>query len=194
MKRSAPICAAAAALVLVAGSARAEGMPQLEFGNPLLVAQVIWGAVIFAVFYFVVSRRGLPKVAAILAMREQTIGDDLEQARLAKDKADRAIADLNEARRRAYAESQAALNDATTKAKAAAAEQAATLNARLDRQLKESEAQIAAARNQALGSLRGITTETAGAIIARVTGRAADHGRVQAAVGTLLAERGLAGS
>jgi F-type H+-transporting ATPase subunit b len=194
MKRSAPICAAAAALVLVAGSARAEGMPQLEFGNPLLVAQVIWGAVIFAVFYFVVSRRGLPKVAAILAMREQTIGDDLEQARLAKDKADRAIADLNEARRRAYAESQAALNDATTKAKAAAAEQAATLNARLDRQLKESEAQIAAARNQAMGSLRGITTETAGAIIARVTGRAADHGRVQAAVGTLLAERGLAGS
>jgi F-type H+-transporting ATPase subunit b len=194
MKRFAPICAAAAALVLVAGSARAEGMPQLEFGNPLLVAQVIWGAVIFAVFYFAVSRRGLPKVSAILAMREQTIGDDLEQARLAKDKADRAIADLNEARRRAYAESQAALNDATTKAKAAAAEQAATLNARLDRQLKESEAQIAAARNQALGSLRGITTETAGAIIARVTGRAADHGRVQAAVGTLLAERGLAGS
>jgi F-type H+-transporting ATPase subunit b len=194
MKRFAPICAAAAALVLVAGSARAEGMPQLEFGNPLLVAQVIWGAVIFAVFYFAVSRRGLPKVSAILAMREQTIGDDLEQARLAKDKADRAIADLNEARRRAYAESQTALNEATTKAKADAAEQAATLNARLDRQLKESEAQIAAARNQALGSLRGITTETAGAIIARVTGRAADHGRVQAAVGTLLAERGLAGS
>jgi F-type H+-transporting ATPase subunit b len=194
MKRFAPICAAAAALVLVAGSARAQGMPQLEFGNPLLVAQVIWGAVIFAVFYFAVSRRGLPKVSAILAMREQTIGDDLEQARLAKDKADRAIADLNEARRRAYAESQTALNEATTKAKADAAEQAATLNARLDRQLKESEAQIAAARNQALGSLRGITTETAGAIIARVTGRAADHGRVQAAVGTLLAERGLAGS
>jgi F-type H+-transporting ATPase subunit b len=192
MPRSSSFCAAAAACILAAGTARADTMPQLDFANPLLLSQVVWGAIIFAAFYAAVSTVGLPRVGAILAMREQTIGEDLEQARLAKNKADRAVADLNEARRRAYAESQAALNAATQKAKEDAAAQSAALNAKLDSQLKASEAQIAAARNQALGSLRGIATETTSSVITRVTGRAADPGRVQAAVSSLLAERGLA--
>jgi F-type H+-transporting ATPase subunit b len=193
MPRTASLRAAViAVLVTTASAARAEGMPQLEFANPLLLAQVVWGAIIFAGFYYAASRMGLPKVGEILAMRESTIGDDLEQARLAKAKAENAMADLNEARRRAYAEGQAALNTAMQRAKTDAAEQAARLNDRLDRQLKESESQIAAARNQALGALRGITIETAEAVIGRVTGRAADHGRVSVAVGALLAKRGLA--
>jgi F-type H+-transporting ATPase subunit b len=173
MPRTASLRAAIiAVLVTTASAARAEGMPQLEFANPLLLAQVVWGAIIFAGFYYAASRMGLPKVGEILAMRESTIGDDLEQARLAKAKAENAMADLNEARRRAYAEGQAALNTAMQRAK--------------------SESQIAAARNQALGALRGITIETAEAVIGRVTGRAADHGRVSVAVGDLLAKRGLA--
>jgi F-type H+-transporting ATPase subunit b len=195
MPRSAPLrLAATATLLLAAGAARADTMPQLDFGNPLLHAQVIWGAIIFAGFYAAVSLVGLPGVGAILAQREQTIGDDLEQARLAKAKADRAVADLNEARRRAYAESQAAVNAAVQKAKEDAAQRTAALNEKLDRQLKDSEARIDAARSQALGSIRAIATETTSAVIGRVTGRAADPGRVQAAVSTLLAERGLAGS
>ncbi len=194
MTRPAPLrLAATAAIIMAAGAARADTMPQLDFANPLLIAQVVWGVIIFAVFYAAVSTVGLPKIGAILAMRAQSISDDLEQARLAKAKADRAMADLAEARRIAYAESQTALNAATQKAKADAAEQAAILNERLDRQLHEAEAQIDAARTQAMGALRGIATETAEAVIARVTGRPADHGRVQVAVGSLLAERGLAG-
>jgi F-type H+-transporting ATPase subunit b len=180
------------AFMLVADAAHAEGMPQLDFANPLLISQVVWGAVIFIIFYLAVSRIGLPRVAAILDMRERTIGGDLDQARLAKANADAAIADLTEARRRAYAESQAALNAATQKAKQDAADQAAALNAKLDQQLKDSEAQIGAARAQAMGAIRGVATETAAAIVTRLTGRAPNQSSVDHAIGTLLAERGLA--
>ena len=126
MTRTARILAGATvALAAAGGNAHASGMPQLDFGNPLLVSQVVWGAFIFAAFYWGVSRIGLPRVDAILAMRADVIGGDLEQARLSKQRADQAVAELNEARRTAYAKSQAEVNAALQKAKDDAAAQAA---------------------------------------------------------------------
>lgn len=182
---------ASAALCALASSAYADSMPQLQFGNPLLTAQVVWGALIFLVFYILVSRWGLPRVGAILEHRENAIAQDLEQARLAKQTADRAVAELTEARRRAYAESQAALTAAAQKAKDEAAAKAAEVNARLDRQLAESEAQINAARGNAMAALRGVAAETAEAIVQRLTGRTAPAA-VSGAVAEALARRGLA--
>jgi F-type H+-transporting ATPase subunit b len=187
------ILALSAALLLVAESARADSMPQLDFANPLLTSQVVWGAIIFAGFYVAVSRFGLPRVGAILENRERTIAADLEQARVAKQTADRAVADLNEARRAAYAESQAAVAAATQKAKEEAATLAAKANARLDKQLADAEAQIGAARAGAMAALREVAAETATAIVVRLTGGRVDTGRVGDAVGAALQRRGLAG-
>ena len=158
--------------VSAATAARADTMPQLDFANPLVKSQVVWGAIIFALFYALLSRWALPRVAAILATREQTISGDLEQARLAKQNADRAAQELTEARRVAQAESQAALAAAASKAKADADARAAEVNARLDRQLAESEAQIQAARAEAQRALGGIAAETTANVVGRLTGRA----------------------
>ena len=174
-------------------SAHAETMPQLDFANRLLVAQVLWGAVIFAVFYLLVSRWGLPRVGAILELRAATIAQDLERAHGAKVDADAAVAELTEARRRAYAQSQAAVAAASAQAKEEAARRAAEQDARLDAQLADSEAQIGRARQAAMGALRQVATETASAVVARLTGAAPDERRVDTAVGDLLARRGLAG-
>jgi hypothetical protein len=46
-----------AATLLAASPAFAGTMPQLDFANPLLKAQVIWGAVIFAGLYLAIGRR-----------------------------------------------------------------------------------------------------------------------------------------
>ncbi len=189
MKRLVP--ATMILLVAASGAAQADTMPQLDFGNKLLTAQVIWGAIIFAVFYGLVSRWGLPKVASILEMRSQTIARDLNQARDARADADRAVAELMEARKKAYAQSQAAIADATQTAKAQAAAKAAEQEAKLDAQLAESEAQIGAARSAAMGALREVATDTAVAVVARLIGGEADTMRVQAAVGQVLADRGL---
>ncbi len=185
---------AGTALTAMAGDAFADSMPQMQFHNPLLLAQVVWGALIFLVFYLAVSRWGLPRVGAILENRENTIGQDLEQARLAKQTADRAVAELTEARRRAYVESQAAVAAATQKAKEAAATRAAEVNARLDKQLADAEAQIAAARNGAMAALRDVATDTAEAMIARLVGHGANTMDVANAVGDALGRRGLAGA
>jgi len=192
MMRSRVLMIGSAVVVLAtSGSALADTMPQLQFGNKLLTAQVIWGALIFAAFYWGVSRVGLPKVSSILEMRAQTIGRDLDQARNARADADRAVAELTEARVKAYAQSQAAIADALAKAKAEAAARTAEQEAKLDAQLAESEARIHAARNAAMGALREVASDTALAVVTRLTGLPADAGAVGSAVGDVLASRGL---
>lgn len=183
---------AAAATLALTRAARADTMPQLDFANKLLVSQVIWGAVIFAAFYLLASRWGLPKVGAILEMRAATIATDLERAHSSKADADAAVAELTAARRTAYAQSQSAIAEAAAKAKADAAERSAAQDARLDAQLAESEAQIGRARGAAMGALRQVASETAAAVVARLADGYEDPQRVDAAVGALLAERGLA--
>lgn len=181
---------AAVLLGMATGAAHADTMPQLQFSNPLLVSQVVWGAIIFAVFYWLVSRRGLPKVEAVLEKRARTIGAELEAARHSKKSADTAVAELTEARRRAFAESQAAIASAIAKAKAETEARTTEVNARLDRQLADSEARIGQARATAMASLQDLATGTAEAVFARVTGLAPDAGRLGSAVSDVLGERG----
>jgi F-type H+-transporting ATPase subunit b len=191
-QRALPVAAALAAVVT---QAHAQGeMPQFDFSNPLLLAQVVWGAVIFVALYFVFSRVALPQVASVIAAREEKIGGDLEQARLAKDRADKAVTELNEARRVAFAEAQTALAQATQKAKDEAAARGAETNARLDQQLAESEKQIGAARAGAMAALREAASDTADMLVTRLTGRAPDAQALRTAVGEALAARGLAGA
>jgi F-type H+-transporting ATPase subunit b len=184
----------AAALSCAALPAYADTMPQFDFANPLLRAQVVWGAIIFIALYVAASRVGLPAVASVLEARAATIGGDLEQARLARDRADRAVAELNEARRVAYGEAQAALAAAAQRAKDAADAKSIEVNTRLDQQLAESRAQIEAAHGAAMASLSDVATGAAEALIARLAGLKADPARVRAAVAVSLGARGLAGT
>jgi F-type H+-transporting ATPase subunit b len=157
-----------------------------------MTAQIIWGGIIFGAFYLAASHWGLPKVAAVLATREQTIAGNLEAARLSKEKADRAVAELVEARRAAYAEAQAALAAATQRAKEAAAAKSAEVAARLDRQLADAEKNIAAARASAMATLREAASDTAEMLITRLAGHPADPQTLRNAIGKALAARGLA--
>lgn len=192
MRRMLRLLAYAAAFTAAAAPAYAGNMPQFDFANPLTLAQVVWGGVIFIGLYAAFSTVGLPRVAAVLEARERAIGGDLEQARLAKEKADRAVAELNEARRVAYAEAQAAMATASQKAKEAAAAQAAEVAARLDKQLAESEARINAARAGALAALREAASDTAETLITRLAGQKPQPDLLREAVGAALSARGLA--
>jgi F-type H+-transporting ATPase subunit b len=179
---------AAAALCLPA-AAMAQGMPQLDFKNPLTTSHVVWGAVIFVVLYVLLSRWALPQVADVLEMRAAAIARDLEAARGAKAGADAAVAELTEATRTAQAGAQTEINRAVAAAKDATATQAARLNERLEAQLASAEQQIAAARAAALGALRQVATETAAVVVGRLTGAPANPQAVDAAVGAALAAR-----
>ena len=172
--------------------AEKKGMPQFDFSNPLLISQIVWGAVIFALFYALAARWALPKMTAVVERRQDLIAADLETARRAKGEADAAVRELTEARRSSHAEAQRAIDDATAEAKAQAAAATAGMNARLDTQLEEAEGRIATARTAAMGALREVATETTQLVVTRLVSRPADPGRVQSAVDAVLAERAAA--
>ncbi len=189
-------CASPAALLAGGHAAFAQegvgepkGMPQLDFGNPLLLSQVVWGAVIFVVFYMLCARWVLPKMGAVIEARQSSIAGDLETARVSKAQADAAVAELTQARRSAQAKAQAQVDAATQDAKARAAAAAADSNARLDAQLAQAETRIAEGRAQAMGALREVATATASLVVARLTGSEPDQDSVQAATDGVLAER-----
>lgn len=169
--------------------AMAQGMPQLNFANPLTVSQVWWGAVIFIVFLLLCWLWGLPQVSSVLERRAAAIAADLETARTAKEAADRSVAEMTQAINRARAEAQASINAALDAAKQQAAAQAAELNARLETQLNEAEERIQAARGQATRALREVATETAAVVVARLTGAPPEPSRLERAVGAALAGR-----
>lgn len=183
----------AAALIFSARAANAgEGMPQLDFANPLTLAQVVWGGIIFFVLYLLLSRWALPQVAEVLETRAATIATDLDAARHAKDEADQAVAAQTEATRQANAAAQARIAEAVGQAKQQAEARSVELNARLDTQLAEAETRISAARSSAMAALRDVATDTATAVVTRLTGFAPDAGRVRDAVGAELEARGQA--
>jgi F-type H+-transporting ATPase subunit b len=176
-------------LLLLPGVAHAEGMPQLDFANPLTTSQVVWGAIIFAVLYIALSRFALPKVGEVIEERARHIASDLETAQAAKARSDEAAKQVADATAKARAEAQAAINAALDAAKQEAAARIATLNERLEKQLHEAEAQIDAARAAAMSALREVATETASTVITRLTGAPPDQGRLNGAIGAALASR-----
>ena len=185
------VLGAAAALGMLPAAAWAEGMPQLDFSTKLTLSQVVWGAIIFALLYYLLSRTGLPWVATVLEERATKIAKDLDEARAAKASADEGMAEADEATAKARAEAQAAINAALEEAQKAAAAQSESLNARLEERLKESETQIAAARASAMRALRQVATETAATVVTRLTGSAPDAARLDNAIGSVLTARGI---
>ena len=190
MPRARLLAASSAGLIGAPIAAMAEGLPQLDFANKLTTYQVVWGVVVFVVLYVLASRTALPKVEAVLEERARRITGDLEGAKDAKTRADSGIQAAAAATAKARSEAQAAITLALDQAKAAAAVQSAALNERLEKQLKEAEGQIAAARDSALAALPGVATDTAIALITRLTGAAPDTARLGGAIASAIAARG----
>jgi F-type H+-transporting ATPase subunit b len=190
LRRNMPLATWAFAVALaVPGVALADTLPQMDFANLLTTYQVLWGAAIFLILYLLASWTALPKVGAVLEARAERIAGDLEDAKDAKGQADAGIRAAADATAKARSEAQAAINAALESSKQAAALQSATLNDRLDKQLKEAEGQIAAARGAALEALPGVAIDTAVTLVTRLTGAAPDPTRLAGAINAAMAAR-----
>jgi len=187
--RGAATAALAVAGLLAAGPAMAKGMPQLDFANPLTIAQVVWLAIVFVVLYVLLSQWALPQVADVLEVRAKAIASDLDAARQAKTEADQAVAELTRATREAHAGAQAEIQKAVDEAKAAAEAQSATLNARLNAQIAEAEQRIAQARAAAMGALEQVASTTAFDVVARLGAGSVPENLIRQAVAAELAAR-----
>ncbi len=178
-------------LVMAAPGAHATGMPQLDFHNPLVTGQVIWGAVIFLGFYLVLSQVMLPRVGRVLEDRSKRISGDLDVARAAKQDADKAVAELQQARKDAMAEAQANLQKTLDAEQHATDQKLADISARLTAEIADAEKRISAEKAQAFGTLKEIAADTTQALVSRLTGVTPDAQLVAQKVDGAIAHRNI---
>jgi F-type H+-transporting ATPase subunit b len=167
------------------------GMPQLDFSNPLMLAQVVWLLIIFGILYYVLAKIVLPRFDSVLEDRRNRIQGDLEAARARKAEADAAMDAHRQATAKSRADAQQAIAAAQASAQADATAKAAVLNAKLNEQIANAEARIAIARDAAMGALREVATDTADALVKRLSGLN-EPAAIEAAVQRELAAQGRA--
>lgn len=163
-----------------AATEHAQGMPQLDFST--FPNQIFWLVVTLVVIYFVLNRIALPRIASVLADRQDTIQRDLEKAEELKHKAVEAEEAYNKA-----------LADARVEANNIVAETKAEIQKELDKATDKADAEIAAKtaegevkikeiRDNAMKAVKVVATDTASAIVDAVMPGANDAKAVKAAV------------
>jgi len=160
--------------------ASSGGLPQFEF--QWWAGQIFWTLLIFAVLYLLLSRVFLPRLRRVKDERAATISTAVDTARQvqaeAAGQAEIAKAEVEQARAASRATAAAAKARVTEAANACAAEEEAVVNARI----AEAEAAIAKTRDAAMTNVSTIASDTARAIVEKLTGKAATAAEADAAV------------
>ena len=166
----------------VAGHAAASGgLPQFDF--QWWPGQIAWVLIVFVVLLAYMRFFAVPRLGGTIEARDAKIADDVAQARQLKAEAD-AQADAAAAERaQARSAAQKMAGDARAKARAEIDKALATEEARLAEVAAVSDAGIAKARDKAMGNVAGIAQDTAQAIVAKLTGKAATATELAAAKG-----------
>ena len=160
-------------------------MPQFE--PEWFASQIFWLVIIFAGFYWLMSRKILPHVDSMLEARQSRLGEDLERAEKAKAEADAALAEYERTLADARSEAQSLLRDAQDRVRARSQEVQDQLARELGEKATEAEQRIEAAKREALANVRTIAVETAEAAVGRLLDVEVDRDRVEAAVDSRLA-------
>jgi F-type H+-transporting ATPase subunit b len=162
------------------GGHHGGGFPPFE--STYFASQLVSLLIAFVALYIMVSRFALPRVGGVIEARQNAIEGDLSAAQKLKDESDAALkayeAELAAARSRA----QAIANENREKLNAAAEVERKALDDKLAGRLADAEKQIAATRTAAMGNVRTIAADAAGAIVQQLTGSAPDAGIVRNAV------------
>jgi|SRR5580704_12190105 len=159
-------------------------MPQLDIAT--FLPQLFWLVVSFVVLYILMKTLGLPKVRAAIEGRRQRLDSDLGRATALKAEAEAALAAYQKALADARAAAQETLRQTGERLAAEAAERQRQLAASLATQIAAAEQRIAAGKEAALGEVRGIASEVAGAVVEKLIGMAPETAAMNDAVGRAL--------
>lgn len=156
------------------------GLPQFRF--EYWGGQIVWLLLIFLLLYILLGRVFVPRLRKVLDTRAETISAAVAEAKSVQAEAEK----LAEAAKAEVAQARADARrvGAEAKAKAAAeiAERQAELERELDAKLAEAEGRIRAMRDQAMTNVGAIASETAQAMVQKLTGQPAAPAEVEAAL------------
>ena len=163
-------------------------MPQ--FDPNTFSPQLFWLLVTFAVLFVAMWRHVLPRISGILEARQQRIGNDLEKAAALKVETEQVAAEYEKALAEARDKAAAALKQAGAEMAAEAAKRHESFGKELAARTGEAEQRIAAARDEALGNIKTVAEEVAGAATAKLIGVALSPEQLRNAVEDVLRRRG----
>jgi F-type H+-transporting ATPase subunit b len=170
----------AGAATEAAGHAAASGgLPQFDF--QWWPGQIAWVLLVFVVLFFYMRLFAVPKLGGAIAARDAKIEGDLADARKLKAEADATAEAAAADRAAARASAQKLANDARAAARAEVDKALAVEEARLAEAAAKADAGINAARDKAMTNVAGIAQDTAAAIVAKLTGKAATAAELSAA-------------
>jgi F-type H+-transporting ATPase subunit b len=156
------------------------------FNREYFASQLFWLALTFIALYLLMARIGLPRVGSIIDARRTHIETDLGAAAKLKADAEAAMAAYEKELAEARARAQTIAGETRAKLKAEADEGRKALEATLSHKLIEAEHAIADTKNRAMRNVKGIASEAAAAIVAKLTGLAPAEHAVAEAVDAVL--------
>jgi len=162
-------------------------MPQFDPSS--FASQLFWLVVTFVLLYIVVSRFAIPRIGEVLDQRQKMVDDDLDRAQQLKAETEQAIAAYEKALTEARAQAHDVLRQAQEEASKKAEARNAEVNAKLAEQIKQGEARIAKARDDAMAEVKEIATGSALAIADRLAGLSVDEAAADAAVAVAMKEK-----
>lgn len=181
---AAPVLAASAEH---GGEHASGGLPQL---NPATFpTQIFWLALTFGALYYLLSKKALPVVAQVLEERQERISRDLSKAASLKDEAEAVMATVDKAMAEARAQAQAVIAETVAAIEAENQARQSALGAQIADRLRQAEASIAAAKEQALTNVRGEAAGIVREIASKLAGIDADTAQAEAAVAAVTQER-----
>jgi F-type H+-transporting ATPase subunit b len=156
------------------------GLPQFEFQH--WFGQIVYLIILFAILYALIAKVFAPRMRRVFDERADTISTAVSTARQvqaeAAGQAEIAKAEVAAARAASRATAAAAKARVTEEAQRRAAEEEAVVSARI----AEAETAIGKTRDAAMTNVASIATDTASAIVERLTGKAPTAAETTAAV------------
>jgi F-type H+-transporting ATPase subunit b len=165
-----------------APEAQSAGLPQFDF--QWWPGQIVWFLIMFLVVLVFVRLFAAPRVGGTIDARADKISGDIADARRLKDEAEAQAAAAAAETAQARAAAQRVAAEARAKAQAEVAARLAEEEAKLAEKGAVAEARIAKARDAAMANVAGIAADAAGAIVGKLTGRAATSAELTAARGS----------
>lgn len=146
------------------------GLPQFESQH--WAGQMGYLLILFFLLYILVAKVFAPRLRRVMDERTSTISGAVETARKVQAEAAEQAAAAKAEVEQARAESRRVAAEAKARVTAEAAERAAAQEAEVNAKIEAAEAAIAKTRDAAMSNVSTIATETAGAIVERLTGKA----------------------
>ena len=160
-------------------------MPQFEPAN--FLPQMVWLVVAFAILYFVIVQSTLPRLARVIDQRKAKVDSDLAAARNAKDEADALAEQIKAELQRNREAALARIGEAKAEAANSSESRLAAAEAEATGKTDAAEARIAKACEDARSELRKVASESAQAIVTRLTGKQPSESAVTKAVDAAMA-------